>query len=152
MIDKDILLNNTSGKHIVVMRRGHFYKFDVLDNQGNKQLFKFFIHNSCFIVYVLGNILEPQLLLSKLQYILKDDISPSSFPIGVLTTAERNNWAELRNYLIQLGNEESLRTIDESLMIIALDDEKPGADPLSCVKQYLHADGTNRYSLLHLVL
>lgn len=76
---------------------------------------------------------------------MKDDISPSNFPIGVLTTAERNNWAELRNYLIKLGNEESLRTIDESLMMIALDDEKPGADPLSCVKQYLHSDGTNRY-------
>lgn len=43
MIDKDILHNNASGKHIVVMRRGHFYKFDVLDNQGilltRKQLF-----------------------------------------------------------------------------------------------------------------
>lgn len=34
MINKDILHNNTSGKHIVVMRRGHFYKFDVLDSQG----------------------------------------------------------------------------------------------------------------------
>lgn len=34
MINKDILHSNTSGKHIVVMRRGHFYKFDVLDNQG----------------------------------------------------------------------------------------------------------------------
>lgn len=76
---------------------------------------------------------------------MKDDISPSSFPISVLTTAERNNWANLRKYLIKLGNEESLRSIDESLMMIALDDEKPGADPLSCVKQYLHADGTNRY-------
>lgn len=34
MINQDVLHNNTSGKHIVVMRRGHFYKFDVLDNQG----------------------------------------------------------------------------------------------------------------------
>lgn len=92
----------------------------------------------------IGNILEPQLLLSKLQYILKDDTVPSSHPIGVLTTSERNNWANLRNHLIKLGNEETLRTIDDSLMMIALDDEKPGADPISCVKQYLHADGINR--------
>lgn len=75
---------------------------------------------------------------------MKDDIAPSNHPIGVLTTTERNNWADLRNHLIKLGNEESLRTIDDSLMLIALDDEKPGCDPISCVKQYLHSDGTNR--------
>lgn len=92
----------------------------------------------------LGNILEPQLLLSKIQYILKDDTIPSDYPIGVLTTAERNRWANLRNDLIKLGNEESLRTIDDSLMVIALDDQTPGADPVSCYKQYLHSDGTNR--------
>jgi len=79
-----------------------------------------------------------------LQFILNDNTIPSNNPIGVLTTANRNSWADLRNYLIKLGNEESLRTIDESLMMIALDDEKPGADPISCVKQYLHSDGVNR--------
>lgn len=84
------------------------------------------------------------MLLSKLKYILKDDIAPCDHPIGILTTAERNNWANLRNNLIKLGNEEHLSTIDDSLMIIALDDEKPNADPISCVKQYLHSDGTNR--------
>lgn len=98
----------------------------------------------CIIYVILGNILEPKLLLSKLQYILKDDIIPSDHPIGVLTTAERNNWANLRNHLIKLGNEESLSAIDDSIMMIALDDEKPGADPISSVKQYLHSDGINR--------
>lgn len=34
MTNQDVLHNNASGKHIVVMRRGHFYKLDVLDNQG----------------------------------------------------------------------------------------------------------------------
>lgn len=92
----------------------------------------------------LGNILEPRLLLSKMQYILKDDTIPSNYPIGVLTTAERNRWANLRSDLIKLGNEESLRTIDDSLMMIALDDQTPGNDPISCYKQYLHSDGTNR--------
>lgn len=88
--------------------------------------------------------MEPQFLLSKLQFILKDDIIPSNFPIGVLTTANRNSWAEFRNYLIKLGNEESLGTIDDSLMIIALDDEKPGSNPVPCIKQFLHSDGVNR--------
>lgn len=93
---------------------------------------------------LIGNILEPLVLLSKLQYILKNNTAPSNYPVGVLTTSERNSWANLRNYLIKLGNEESLRTIDDSLMIIALDDEKPGADPKLCVEQYLHSDGINR--------
>lgn len=75
---------------------------------------------------------------------MNDDIAPSNHPIGILTTTERNNWADLRNYLIKLGNEESLRVIDDSLMMIALDDEKPGLDPKACVKQYLHSDGINR--------
>lgn len=102
-------------------------------------------YNVLFIIHVLiGNILEPKLLLSKLQYILKDDIIPCDHPIGILTTTERNNWANLRNYLIKLGNEESLSIIDDSLMMIALDDVKPGADPISCVRQYLHSDGINR--------
>lgn len=34
MINKDTLHSKPSGKHIIVMRRGHFYKFDVLDDQG----------------------------------------------------------------------------------------------------------------------
>lgn len=34
MTNKDILYSNTTGKHIVVMRRGHLYAFDVLDDQG----------------------------------------------------------------------------------------------------------------------
>lgn len=76
---------------------------------------------------------------------MKDNITPSNYPIGVLTTTDRNNWADLRNYLIKLGNEESLNTIDDSIMMIALDDEKPGLDPKVCVEQYLHADGVNRY-------
>lgn len=41
MINKDILHNNSSGKHIVVMRRGHFYKVDVLDDQGTIIIFTF---------------------------------------------------------------------------------------------------------------
>lgn len=93
---------------------------------------------------LIGNILEPELLLSKLKCILSNDIIPSNYPIGILTTGERNNWADLRNRLIKLGNEESLRLIDDSLMIIALDDEEPGQNPIACVKQYLHSDGINR--------
>lgn len=34
MTNKDILHSNPTGKHIVVMRRGNFYKFDVLNDQG----------------------------------------------------------------------------------------------------------------------
>lgn len=98
----------------------------------------------CVFNQSIGNILEPQLLLSKLQYIMENDTISSNYPIGILTTSERNNWANLRNHLVKLGNEEPLRAIDDSLMLIALDDEKPGDDPKSCVKQYLHADGINR--------
>jgi len=43
MKNKDVLRSNLSGRHIVVMRRGHFYKFDVLDDQG---ILCLFIHHS----------------------------------------------------------------------------------------------------------
>lgn len=88
--------------------------------------------------------MDPQLILSKLQFILNDNTDPSNYPVGVLTTGERNFWASSRDYLSKLRNEESLRAIDDSLMMIALDDEKPGDNPISCVKQYLHSDGSNR--------
>ncbi|XP_050529275.1 carnitine O-palmitoyltransferase 2, mitochondrial isoform X2 [Daktulosphaira vitifoliae] len=125
MVNKDILHKNDSSKHIVIMRRGHFYKIDVLDEK--------------------GNILSPGLLLSRLQYILNQNVSPSNHPVGILTTSERNNWAHLRNHLINLGNKEILDTIDDSLMMIALDDEKLNSEPNLMTKQYLHSNGTNRW-------
>ena len=33
-IGKDRLYTDTSANHILVMRRGHFYKFDVMDKEG----------------------------------------------------------------------------------------------------------------------
>ncbi|XP_050425951.1 carnitine O-palmitoyltransferase 2, mitochondrial isoform X2 [Adelges cooleyi] len=124
-IKKDTLHKNPSGKHIVVMRGGHFYKFDVFNDN--------------------GNIIAPQLLLSKLQYILKNNIPPSEHPVGVLTTSERDNWARLRTHLEMLGNKDTLNAIDNSLMMIALDDESLNSEPISIVKQYLHSNGTNRW-------
>lgn len=32
--EKDILVKNETARHLLVLRRGHFYKFDVLDKNG----------------------------------------------------------------------------------------------------------------------
>lgn len=31
---KDEIVSDKSGKHIIVLRKGHFFKFDVLDDKG----------------------------------------------------------------------------------------------------------------------
>lgn len=79
-----------------------------------------------------------------LDYILKDNTAASEFPIGVLTTENRDIWAEARRHLIDAGNEKAIKLIDSALFNICLDEEEMNKDPLTMMEQYLHGDGKNR--------
>lgn len=102
---------------------------------------KFFNHLSNF--QCLGNIIEPSKILGCLKYIL-DQKTPAEYPIGVLTTLDRNHWAKLRGSLESLGNSEALGLVDSSLFNISLDDENCQDDIEKTTRLFLHADGTNR--------
>ncbi|XP_076636406.1 carnitine palmitoyltransferase 2 [Colletes latitarsis] len=124
-VEKDEIYQNTSARHIIVMRKGHFYSFDVLDENG-------YIHDSKTIASCVKSVLD-------------DERPASKSPIGILTTAERNLWANTRAYLSEVGNRDLLQKIDSAVFTMILDDACIGADYNELVKTFLHADGTNRW-------
>jgi len=134
-------------RHITVMRRGHLYSLDVLDASGNTLLPIAFLRTSNFNLIFIGNILPPDEIMGGLDLILKDNVAPSQTPMGLMTTENRDKWAETREHMISQSakNLKSLQEIDSSLFVLSLDDEEAGLDdPVRVTRQYLHSDGTNR--------
>lgn len=50
--------------------------------------------------------MEPAYISNCLQYIMDDNSAVSQYPLGVLTTENRDVWAEAREHLESLGNRE----------------------------------------------
>lgn len=124
-IDKDRIVSEPGARHVLVQRNGYFYTFNVLDQN--------------------GDILSANEILSMLKYVTDQQPAQNEFPIGVLTTLNRNKWATLRRNLLELGNEKELKLIDSALLHICLDDNAVGEDPVTLTRQFLHGDGTNRW-------
>ncbi|KAG2021252.1 carnitine acetyl transferase [Coprinopsis cinerea AmutBmut pab1-1] len=99
-------------RHIVVLRRGQFYWFDVID-EDNRPL------------------LTEREILRNLQAIVSDadKIDPCQVArnsIGVLTTENRKTWSTLREMLIaDRNNQACLEVVDDALFIVCLDDTAP---------------------------
>lgn len=100
-------------RHIVVLRRGQFYWFDVLDNK-NRPL------------------LSDREILTNLQGIVSDaDKFPvsetSSSAVGILTTENRKIWSKLRNELRESNrhNAKCLSIVESALFVVCLDDSAP---------------------------
>ncbi|KAL0131085.1 hypothetical protein PUN28_002580 [Cardiocondyla obscurior] len=124
-LGKDRIFHNPSAKHLVVLRNGHFYAFDVLDA------------NDC--------IRSPKEIAACLKTILEDDKPPNKYPVGILTSCDRNEWARARSHLIETGNREILHKIDSAVFVMILDDKVIGADNNKLIRTFLHTDGTNRW-------
>ncbi|CAG01602.1 unnamed protein product, partial [Tetraodon nigroviridis] len=117
---RDELVTHEEGRHIVVMRKGNMYVFDVVDRD--------------------GNLLKPAEIQAHLKYIL-DDLTPApAFPIGVLSTENRDVWAHLRDKLVHCGNADNLRTIESPIFCLCLDD----AVPENQKNLWLMSDSCNR--------
>ncbi|KII91956.1 hypothetical protein PLICRDRAFT_38814 [Plicaturopsis crispa FD-325 SS-3] len=103
---------NTEGRHVVVIRRGQFYWFDVLDDEQRP-------------------LLTERETLRNLQAIVKDaDKTPTTEvargAIGVLSTENRKTWSSLRATLSKdKNNAACLQIIDDALFIVCLDDAAP---------------------------
>lgn len=123
-LEKDRIFHDPSAKHLLVIRKGHFYAFDVLDAS--------------------GSIRSPKEIAACLKAILEDNRPPNEHPVGILTTSERDQWARARSHLLETGNQEILKKIDSALFAMMLD-EVAGTDTNTMLKTFLHADGTNRW-------
>ncbi|KAK3908474.1 Carnitine O-palmitoyltransferase 2, mitochondrial [Frankliniella fusca] len=122
---KDLIYRNPSAKHVLVMRNGHFFTFNVIDSN--------------------GHIMEPEYISSCIKHILDDQSAENQYPVGVLTTENRDVWAQARDHLEKSGNKEVLEQIDSSIFCICLDDQILGEDPEVITRAFLHADGVNRW-------
>ncbi|EIW74513.1 carnitine acetyl transferase [Coniophora puteana RWD-64-598 SS2] len=106
------MITNDNARHIVVMRHGQMYWFDVMDTE-NRPL------------------LTEREVLRNLQAIVKDaDKTPTKEvarnAIGVLSTENRKTWSRLRSNLSKdRTNASCLQLIDDALFIVCLDDATP---------------------------
>uniref|UniRef100_A0ABM5FT95 Carnitine O-palmitoyltransferase 2, mitochondrial-like isoform X2 n=1 Tax=Pogona vitticeps TaxID=103695 RepID=A0ABM5FT95_9SAUR len=82
-LSKDSLFTDEFARHLLVMRNGHFYVFEVLDP--------------------FGNILHPSEIQAHLTQIIHDADRLPGFELSLLTTEERNTWATLRQELVLKG-------------------------------------------------
>lgn len=141
---KDRIVSDYKSKHVVVQRRGHFYSFDVLDNEGMNIFSSKIIFLSLNLNIISGNIIEPSKLLSRLNYIINDTRPQSEHPIGILTSQDRDVWASQRHHLLQVGNERVMKLIDTAIFNLIFDDESMNDENVKLVKNFLHGDGKNR--------
>ncbi|ELU11602.1 hypothetical protein CAPTEDRAFT_162949 [Capitella teleta] len=127
--ERDSLAIYPDAKHIVVMKNGRFFSFDVIEENG--ELF----YN--FHIQILSKILH------NLRVIQKKDCPYPEFPVPVLTADNRDFWTDARKELIDNGNTEAVHRIDSAIMLIVLDDSYP--DATSLLRGSLHGNGANRW-------
>ncbi|KAJ1170255.1 hypothetical protein NDU88_002135 [Pleurodeles waltl] len=122
--NRDELVTDDKAKHLLVLRNGHFYIFDVLDRD--------------------GNIVKASEIQAHLKYILSDTTPAPEFPLGYLTSEQRDTWALLRQKLIENGNTEVLKKVDSAVFCLCLDDF-PIKDTNHLSHNMLHGTGVNRW-------
>ncbi|XP_038650305.1 carnitine O-palmitoyltransferase 2, mitochondrial isoform X2 [Scyliorhinus canicula] len=121
---QDELLTDDSAKHLLVMRNGHFYTFDVIDQD--------------------GRITKASEIQAHFKYILSDPRPPPEFCLGYLTSENRDTWSLLRHSLLEAGNAQVLNKIDTAIFCICLDDMTV-TDHLELAHNMLHGNGLNRW-------
>ncbi|XP_076363624.1 carnitine palmitoyltransferase 2 isoform X2 [Tachypleus tridentatus] len=122
---QDEIQAEQTSKHMAVLRKGHIYVFDALDQD--------------------GNIFPPSHLYSCLAYILTDNHPVPTHPVGVLTTENRDQWATVREMLKDAGNKEQLRLIDSAIYVMVFEDETVGEDHIKAASTMLHGPFGNRW-------
>ena len=121
---RDELYTNDKGRHLLVMKNGNMYVFDAVDRD--------------------GNLVKPAEIQAHLKYILSDTAPAPAFPLGVLTSENRDVWAGLREKLQAAGNAEALGLVDSAIFCLCLDEEVM-RDHIHISHNMLHGDGCNRW-------
>ncbi|XP_063703508.1 carnitine O-palmitoyltransferase 2, mitochondrial [Culicoides brevitarsis] len=126
--DKDRIFRAANPKHIVIFNKGNAFTMDVLDEH--------------------GNIESPSVIMGRVKHVfnLAQGSKPNEFPVGAMTTENRNTWASIRKHIMKIGNGNSLRLIDSALFAISLDEETfDESQPIPMIKNMLYENGTNRW-------
>ncbi|KAL4809399.1 Choline/Carnitine o-acyltransferase-domain-containing protein [Aspergillus unguis] len=116
-----VISQDSNAKHIVVMCRGQFYWFDVLDANHDQ-------------------IMTERDIAMNLEVILADaEQTPiqeaAKGALGVLSTENRKVWSGLRDILTKdehSNNAEGLNIVDTALFVLCLDDTEPNSTSELC--------------------
>ncbi|KZF20638.1 carnitine acetyl transferase [Xylona heveae TC161] len=113
---------DTTAKHIVVICRGQFYWFDVLDD------------NSDIIMTEKDLVLNLQVIVDDAQMTPIEEAAKGA--LGVLSTENRKVWARLRDILTReegSNNADCLGIVDSALFIVCLDYSEPQSTADLCM-------------------
>jgi carnitine O-acetyltransferase len=123
--DTTLAYSPTTHHHISILHKGHIYVLDLLD--------------------VYGNIMPTLLIQKYLESIISAEVSEDAFPIGLLTSLDRDTWASSRHTLARESrNAELLEKVQNSIFTICLDDEEP-SDLEQLSRCLWHGNGSNRF-------
>lgn len=125
--DKDYLITNSNSKHIAFIIEGHYYAMDILDDEGEIKDYSTILKN---VEWMINN--------------SNKNIDDNS--IGNLTSLNRDQWAKLRNNLIEISpmNEEYFNLIESALAIIVLNQNEYSKSD-TFFKNMLCGDSNNRW-------
>lgn len=124
-IGKDRLKCDPQARHMLFMKNGHFYVFDLFDRD--------------------GNILSPDHIHACVSYIAKDQTPPPKHSIAILSSENRDTWAACREELVVAGNEAALNAIDTAAFNVVFDCEEVNLDPEKMYRTFLYGNGKNRW-------
>ncbi|XP_007480218.3 carnitine O-palmitoyltransferase 2, mitochondrial-like isoform X2 [Monodelphis domestica] len=121
---RDMLHTEERAKHILVLKNGNFYVFDILHKD--------------------GTMIRASEVHANLKYILSDKSPIPEFPLTYLTTEKRDTWAKLRQDLWISGNQEALKKVESAIFCLCLDDLFI-QDPNHLTQIMLLGNGYNRW-------
>ena len=102
--DCDILQTNVDNiRHIIVIKRGHYYKVNVLEKN--------------------GQLLSAEKIAAIMKYLCEDlNDEENKYPLGYFTADNRDRWATVREQIEALSehNKQMFKQIDSSIMVICL--------------------------------
>lgn len=125
-IGRDELVTDDSGRHLLVVRNGHYYTFDVIDQD--------------------GSIVSPADIQANLQYILNDNTPRPDTPVGYLTAENRDVWANVRTKIVDTSenNAQVMKMIDSAVFCLCLDETSPDG-PEDMTRNMLYGDAAYRW-------
>jgi carnitine O-palmitoyltransferase 2 len=119
--DCDVLITNTENiRHIIVIKRGHYYKVNILEKNGE-----------LFPAEKIGAIMK---------YLCEDlNEEENKYPFGYFTADKRDRWANIRSQIETFSdhNKQIFKEIDCSIMVICLDEDDPSKLNKSLSKEQL---------------
>lgn len=90
-------------RHIIVIKRGHYYKVNILDKH--------------------GQLLPAEHIAAMMKYLSEDlNEEANQYPLGYFTADNRNRWAMIREHMETLSqhNKDTFREIDSAIMVVCL--------------------------------